>query len=994
VDDSPIGSTDFAGRYAIERELGRGATSTVYLALDGKTGRQVAIKVLKPDLAQSLGAQRFLHEIKLTSALKHRNIIPVLDSGDYRGQLYVVLPYMEGGTLRARLTKERQFEVGEAVAIAVALADALEYAHGKGVIHRDVKPENILFSGTSACLADFGIARALERAVNDPTTSTGVVRGTPAYMSPEQASGERVLDARTDVYSLGCVMYEMLAGMPAFSGPTSQSVIAQRMTHSPQPVRMYRPSVPVTLEQVMEKALMPAPPDRYRSAKAFGDAIAAAVGETASTTRASSSGTRYLRRHRSAIAVGILVVIVAATAAAASRSGFFATKPAGADSDVSGIRIAVAPFQALDPADSVWRHGFVDALSRLLDGAGPLRAVSPTTVVKQWSGHADDLTARALGARTGAELVVYGQLTRTGLMGRDTLRATAVLLDLKSTRPPREIEVRDDSAHIDRLIDSLGFRLLRVISETRRIGAVRQRASLGSHSMIAIKAFLQGEELLRRNEYARAETLYAQALQEDTAFALGLHRMRTVRRALGTEFDSLSLDYALRAGRHNTGLTVRDSLIILADTLAASLPRAPRSWLPWDADAQRRLKTRFAILQTAVASYPDDPEVWQELGGTLYFHGDRLGKTPEDALDAYTRGIDQDPGFGPPYLYAIQVGIGLRGTTWAQAMITRYLALKRNDERFLVAQRALSNAQQRRPSDAWLERIPTDSIARAAYLLRRQTDLPVVSDQLWRFIAGSKSATDSARRDARSWLTWDLSLHGRLKAADSMVTGADLQYIPLEALHLAEAGVISADSANRLFSRWGNDPDWRLLLVALPWWGQTGDVGSLARARTRFDALDRNAKSKAAERELGRYGAAAAAMYTQLIKRDTAGARRLALQLNDSLCTWFCAPQRLVTARLLIADGRPDAAARFLDAHPPSASRVTLTEIEWHLERARVASQIIGQRRSSESALAHEREVARSSYAFVANAWASADVKRLQDAVREAKQQLSMLGRQ
>ena len=183
-----VSSTPFAGRYTIERILGRGATATVYLARDTRTDRPVAIKVLKPELTQSMGAARFLHEIKLTQGLHHPRILPVLDSGDHDGQLYFVLPYMDGGTLRDRLDHEPQLPIADAVRTACTVAEALAHAHAQGFVHRDVKPENILFSGGEACLADFGIARAIERSVEDTTTSTGIARGTPAYMSPDLVS--------------------------------------------------------------------------------------------------------------------------------------------------------------------------------------------------------------------------------------------------------------------------------------------------------------------------------------------------------------------------------------------------------------------------------------------------------------------------------------------------------------------------------------------------------------------------------------------------------------------------------------------------------------------------------------------------------------------------------------------------------------------------------------------------------------------------------------
>jgi len=258
----------FAGRYALERVIGEGASATVHLARDTQGGTHVAIKMLRPELAESRAADRFLREIRRTAALQHPNILPVLDSGTYEGQLYLVFPYMEGGTLRHLLKRERHLEFSRIVEIARPIAEALDYAHKRGLVHRDVKPENILFTGGKACLGDFGIARALDLsgAVDDSSTSQNTIRGTPAYMSPEQAAGGTDLDGRSDVYSLGCVIYEMITGMQAFIGPTPESVISQRFVYAPREVHVYRPSAPRAIDDVLARAFVLTPADRYTNA--------------------------------------------------------------------------------------------------------------------------------------------------------------------------------------------------------------------------------------------------------------------------------------------------------------------------------------------------------------------------------------------------------------------------------------------------------------------------------------------------------------------------------------------------------------------------------------------------------------------------------------------------------------------------------------------------------------------------------------------------------
>src|SRR5512138_42441 len=261
-----------AGRYRVERELGAGGMATVYLARDLRHDRDVAIKVLHPELAAALGAERFLAEIKTTARLQHPHILPLLDSGD-AGGLYYVMPYVSGDTLRSRLDREGQLPVDEAVRIAREVADALAHAHAAGVVHRDIKPENILLQDGHARVADFGIALAIEQAGGTRLTQTGLSLGTPQYMAPEQAMGERTIDARADIYSLGCVLYEMLTGEPPFTGPTAQAIVARVMTDTPRPVSVQRRSVPAHIDAAVERALEKLPADRFSTATEFAAAL-------------------------------------------------------------------------------------------------------------------------------------------------------------------------------------------------------------------------------------------------------------------------------------------------------------------------------------------------------------------------------------------------------------------------------------------------------------------------------------------------------------------------------------------------------------------------------------------------------------------------------------------------------------------------------------------------------------------------------------------------
>jgi serine/threonine-protein kinase len=309
-----------ADRYRLERALGSGGMATVYLAEDLKHHRQVAIKVLHAELSAILGPERFLKEIELTASLQHPHILPLFDSGSADGLLYYVMPFVEGDTLRGRLEREKQLPIADAVRIAAEVADALGYAHGRGVVHRDIKPENILLRDGHALVADFGIALALQRSGGERMTQTGLSLGTPQYMSPEQAMGEREIGPRSDVYSLGAVTYEMLIGDPPFTGSSAQAIVAQVITAEPRPLRVQRKSVPAYVEDAVLIALEKLPADRFASAAEFGRALA-----STETTGISSRAARYrlawYRDWRGWVTIGALVI--------AAVAAWFALRPEG-----------------------------------------------------------------------------------------------------------------------------------------------------------------------------------------------------------------------------------------------------------------------------------------------------------------------------------------------------------------------------------------------------------------------------------------------------------------------------------------------------------------------------------------------------------------------------------------------------------------------------------------------------------------------------------------
>jgi Tol biopolymer transport system component len=339
-------SRALAGRYDISREIGRGGMATVYLARDVKHSRSVALKVLDPELGAVLGAERFLAEIRVTANLQHPNLLPLFDSGEADGLLFYVMPFVEGESLRARLDREKQLPVDEAVRIASAVAAALDYAHSNGVIHRDLKPENILLQHGQPVVADFGIALAVSNAGGQRVTQTGLSLGTPQYMSPEQATGDRAIDGRTDIYSLGAVTYEMLAGEPPHAGGTAQAVIAKLMTEEPRPLTVLRRSVPPHVDAAVRRALQKLPADRFGSAAQFADAIEGRSPVGASYDTGVSSPKAMKRRVAAWLAIAAGGVLLGVGIARAWRAPatthdsvhFVVEPPAGLSLTVPGVQ--------------------------------------------------------------------------------------------------------------------------------------------------------------------------------------------------------------------------------------------------------------------------------------------------------------------------------------------------------------------------------------------------------------------------------------------------------------------------------------------------------------------------------------------------------------------------------------------------------------------------------------------------------------------------------
>ena len=519
------------GRYTLKREIGRGGAATVLLARDERHERFVAVKLLHPELSHALGAQRFLREIKLTASLQHPHILPIHDSGESGEQLYYVMPFIEGQSLRERLGAEKRLPIEEAVRIGREVAGALAYAHERGVVHRDIKPENILFSGGHAVVADFGIARAIDRAT-EKITQQGTITGTPTYMSPEQAR-DRAFDGRSDVYSLACVLYEAIAGVPPFSGDTPQQQLSARLARTPRPLREHRRDVPPAVEAAIAKALATSPDDRYPDARAFSTALSAAIGNSADMAPPPSAGRSPMR---SPWTVAAAVVIVAA---------FVALSPPVRERiedltvRVDSGRIAVVPFRyagstppnlLADPAAS----GVQAALERW-DG---LKVASDASVHDAMRGgnHAlqlDDVLRVARSVHAGR--VVWGRIVAE----RDSAVVRAALYDALTGESLREA-TRTVSARGPSPLRAVDYQsLVADLLRTARAPMISAFANRGTTSYAAWQAFEQAALALGRWDVDVALRALDSAVAADPGYPqanLWAAQLRAWRRAPAREW--------------------------------------------------------------------------------------------------------------------------------------------------------------------------------------------------------------------------------------------------------------------------------------------------------------------------------------------------------------------------------------------------------------------------------------------------------------------------
>ncbi len=486
-------------RYQIERELGRGGMAIVYLAEDLKHQRKVAIKVLRPELAAAVGPERFLREIAIAASLSHPNILPLYDSGDIDGTLYYVMPFVEGESLRDRLNRERQLPLEDALQITQEVADALGHAHALGLIHRDIKPENILFQAGHAVVSDFGIARAVSAAGEATLTETGLAVGTPAYMSPEQASGGKDLDARSDLYALGCVLYEMLSGETPYTGPTPQAILAKKLSEPLPRVSVVRETVGAPLEAALAKVLARTPADRYATARQFAEALThAATAQPAPRAR---------RRAWRALAGALGVVLLAV-------AGWWAAARAG---HPRIERLAVLPLANFtnDSTQEYFVQGVHEALISELQQAG-VTVIGRTSVLRYQH---TDRPIREIARELGVEAVIEGSVFRAA----DSMEIVVRLIDGRTEASRWQHSYRGDVRNVFALYHDVTGAIAREIRSTLSPEATARLARARPVNAQAYDDYLQGQfhwQRLNPGDLETALEYFDRALGRDSTYAL------------------------------------------------------------------------------------------------------------------------------------------------------------------------------------------------------------------------------------------------------------------------------------------------------------------------------------------------------------------------------------------------------------------------------------------------------------------------------------------
>jgi serine/threonine-protein kinase len=756
-----------AGRYTLESELGRGGMATVYLASDLRHDRLVALKVLAPEIAASLGADRFLREIRLTARLDHPHILPVLDSGEAGRRLWYTMPYVEGESLRDRLRRETQLSVQDAVRLAGEVADALAYAHRLGIVHRDIKPENILLSQGHARVADFGVAQVMESQA-EQLTATGYAVGTPAYMAPEQAAGKA--DARSDLYSLASVLYEMLAGEPPFTGPSAQAILTKRSVGPVPSVRLTRPDVPAELDALVTRALSPVPAARHASASEF----ASDLGRSASGSTVIIPE-RGFRLRWLPLAVGGLALLAGGVVLARS---YLRSSPRDEPS-----MVAVLPFENVgSPEDAAFADGLTLEITNRLAGISGVGVISRASAM-QYKGTTKPRLQ--IGRELGVGYVLEGNVqwarqADSTVRIRVTPQLVAVEGDRQIWADRYDAEVRDIFEVQTRIAEKVSGALHGTLASARSDSA----AEMPTASSEAYVLHLRGYGLLERHDPAsirEAIALYEKALQLDPSFALAHFY-------LGVAHYNM---WSSGADHTPARRALADQHLERAAQLGPDLPeiRSYQGWRAVEQGGYAEAHERFEWLRT---HHPGREEGWWGLGLVL----ERQGRFSE-AVVAHQRFIELDPRNSGGYNELANAAWMLRDYPLARGTVERGLAVAPDDIWLIARKAGILGTLGARPDSAAM--VVEEALARLG-VHRMGSELLAVS----RFVSrGTATTLLSYPRDS---FDLDPATYYSLKVE-----------LARTAAEVATARVY-ADSSRRILepvirSSAGNDPSLRLQLA-------------------------------------------------------------------------------------------------------------------------------------------------------------------------------------
>lgn len=921
-------------RYSIVRELPPGGMSRLFLANEFELGREVVIKVLPPEVADTVTGERFRREMMTAARLQHPNVVTVLSAGSADGLLFYVMPRITGETLRVRLDREFRLSVPEAARVVAELCDAVHHAHKAGILHRDIKPDNVLLQEGHALLADFGIARALVPATGGNLTGTGMSIGTRGYMAPEQILDPDKVDERSDVYALGIVAYEVLAGERPYASD-AHALATGPLVAEPPKLAAVRRDIPHALSQVVFKAMCRAPDQRYRTASEFGDAIVRAASPVSV-------------RMRNTVAIGAMVLAVLFVIGLALQS----SRKHGIDDRT----IAVAPFDVLDARYALWREGIVDVLSANLDGAGLLRAVPASVSVRRWKGRGDHESASAFGKSVGARLALYGRVVPAG---RDSLRVTASIVDVLRRESVADFEFTEHGERLDLLTDSLTLHVLRELGEQQAIAGVR-RASLGSRSLPALRSFLRGEQALRAAQFGNARDHYREAVALDSTFAVAYSRLH---RLYFIDHFVIENAEAVRSGqlavRHARGLAPRESLMIKRDSMVLSMITGDGQWML----VAQRLGD---LVDSVEARAGTDPELW------LLSAEERMGllrKTRPDfepARVALDRAIAADSLYAPPYVWAFKVARLTEDWSSAMRYIERVLRVVPPGP-LADATRLMQRVHDAPPADdgPLAAGVDVETISRAAEIASGAPDSARTALRLARMRAGAMPAVAKSAEEAQ-FIAAILFLGGRVEdglrlLADGTLTATDRWLSPhydvADARAAARAWLEIPDSGATF--RFGG-------MRTLPALATARDTALIDLVAARANAL-RSIERRPLRSAYWGHAALVAAAYGSLARGDSALALQRMVAIPDSLCTpdW-CAFDRVMQLRLLNAMGHASAASEFARAHESLFALVSywgpgMSRAFWWFESARAAEG------------AGDSARARRDYQRVIDMWADAD---------------------